>query len=256
MTAAATTGAEASFGHVQSVWRALDLLEALAGEEPAGLVELAGRAGLQPSTARRLLATMAARGYVVQSRRSGGYLLGHRALELRGPIHRRHARLRRLARPHLERARQVCGETASLVVPVDVTAVLWVDEALGAPPVVPCTGRCLPSHATAPGRALLAAMSPPDVARRHAGIAAELRAELARIRERGFAVEDEELADSRSAVAAAVAVDGAAIAAVAVSGPSVRLRRVGLGELGEMASIFAEELAAELSAPAVRPAAA
>jgi IclR family transcriptional regulator, acetate operon repressor len=120
---------EARFGHVQSVWRALDLLEALAGEEPAGLVEVAGRAGLQPSTARRLLATMAARGYVVQNRRSGGYLLGHRALELRGPVERRHGRLRRIARPHLERARRVCGETTSLVVPVDMTAVLWIDEA-------------------------------------------------------------------------------------------------------------------------------
>ena len=99
MAPAANQSADARFGHVQSVWRALDLLEALAGEEPAGLVELAGRAGLQPSTARRLLSTMAARGYVVQSRRSGGYLLGHRTLELRGPVQRRTARLRRTIWP-------------------------------------------------------------------------------------------------------------------------------------------------------------
>jgi IclR family transcriptional regulator, acetate operon repressor len=243
--AAAERPAEPRFGHVQSVWRALDLLEALAGEEPAGLVELSARAGLQPSTARRLLATMAARGYVLQSRRSGGYLLGHRAAELRGPIERRHGRLRRIARPHLERARRVCGETTSLVVPVDGTAVLWLDEALGAPPVAPCAGRCLPAGATAHGKALQAAMG-----------TADLRPELARIRDRGFAVQEDDLASGRSAVAAAAMVDGAPIAAIGVSGPSDRLRRVGFAELGEMASIFAEELGAELSRDAARPAAA
>ena len=113
---------------------------------------------------------MAARGYVVQSRRSGGYLLGHRTLELRGPVQRRTARLRRVARPHLERARRVCGETISLAVPVESTSVLWIDEVMGAPPAIPRLGRCLPAHASAAGKAL-----------------------LADARERGFAIEDEDL---------------------------------------------------------------
>ena len=270
MTTAAPPGgtADGRFGHVQSVWRALDLLEALAGEEPAGLVELAGRAGLQPSTARRLLATMAARGYVVQSRRSGGYLLGHRALELRGPVERRHGRLRRIARPHLERARRVCGETVSLVVPVETTSVLWVDQALGAPPAASRIGRCAPAHATAPGKALLAGHTPGAIARRYSALALDpathrtivtldaLGADLTRTRDRGFAVEEEELEPGVAAVAAAVALDGAPVAAIAVSGPADRLRGVGLGELGEMVSIFAGELAGDLARTAARPAAA
>ena len=231
--APAAQSADARFGHVQSVWRALDLLEALAGEEPAGLVELAGRAGLQPSTARRLLSTMAARGYVVQSRRSGGYLLGHRTLELRGPVQRRTARLRRVARPHLERARRVCGETISLAVPVESTSVLWIDEVMGAPPATPRLGRCLPAHASAAGKAL-----------------------LADARERGFAIEDEDLEPGVVAVAAAVTVDSAPIAAIGVAGPAARLHGVGLDELGEMASIFAGELAADLGRAPARPAAA
>jgi IclR family acetate operon transcriptional repressor len=265
--ASATT--DARFGHVQSVLRALDLLEALAGEEPTGLVELAGRAGLQPSTARRLLATMAARGYVAQSRSSARYHLGHRALELRTPVERRTRRLRRIARAHLERARRVCGETVSLVVPADTASVLWVDQALGAPPLTPLTGHCLPAHATAPGKALLATWSGAAIARRYGTIGLEARTErtiatltalrddLALTRERGFAVEDEELQSGTAGVAAAVAVDRAApVAAIGVSGPAARLRQVGLGELGEMVSIFAEELGGELARDAVEPVAA
>jgi DNA-binding IclR family transcriptional regulator len=189
---------------------------------------------------------MAARGYVVQSRRSGGYLLGHRALELRGPIDRRYGRLRRAARPHLERARRVCGETTSLAVPVETTSVLWIDEALGAPPVRPRVGRRLPAHATATGKALLAASGPVELG--HAG-------DLAGVRRKGFAVEDEELEPGTAAVAAAVMVDGTPVAAIGVCGPAPRLRRVGLDELGETTSIFAEELAAHLALERARAAA-
>ena len=48
---------------IQSVARALDLLEALS-EDPLGLVDLGRRTGLQPSTTHRMLATLKARGYV------------------------------------------------------------------------------------------------------------------------------------------------------------------------------------------------
>ena len=43
---------------VQAVARSLDILDALAGETELGLVEIANRAGLGPSTAHRLLATL------------------------------------------------------------------------------------------------------------------------------------------------------------------------------------------------------
>ena len=53
---------------VQSLDRALDLLEALASAEELGVSELAARTGLVPSTAHRLLATLVARGYAAQTR--------------------------------------------------------------------------------------------------------------------------------------------------------------------------------------------
>ena len=67
---------------VQSLERALDLLEALASTDELGVSDLAARTGLVPSTAHRLLGTLVSRGYAAQSPASGRYLLGYKLLEL------------------------------------------------------------------------------------------------------------------------------------------------------------------------------
>ena len=67
---------------VQSLERALDLLEALAGADELGVSEIAAQTGLVPSTAHRLLGTLVARGYASQNPTTGRYLLGYKMLEL------------------------------------------------------------------------------------------------------------------------------------------------------------------------------
>ena len=67
---------------VQSLDRALDLLEALASAGELGVSDLAARTGLVPSTAHRLLATLVERGYAAQSASGGRYLIGYKLLEL------------------------------------------------------------------------------------------------------------------------------------------------------------------------------
>ena len=68
---------------IQSVARALDILEVLAGERD-GLVlsELSGRVGLNSSTCHHLISTLVARGYVLHLGRSRGYALGAKVQEL------------------------------------------------------------------------------------------------------------------------------------------------------------------------------
>jgi len=101
---------------IQSVDRALDLLEALGEAEELRLSQLAARAGLTLSTTHRLLATLMARGYVAQHSDGGPYELSYRALTVAAPAARRTTALRATARACLERIRKVSGETANLAV--------------------------------------------------------------------------------------------------------------------------------------------
>ena len=84
---------------VQSLDRALDLLEALASTDELGVSEVAAKTGLVPSTAHRLLGTLVARGYAAQSPNSGRYLLGYKLLELTSGLQDRLHRLKTAARP-------------------------------------------------------------------------------------------------------------------------------------------------------------
>ena len=115
---------------VQSVERAFDLVEALAGGDELGVTELAERTGLVPSTAHRLLATLAKRGYATRSSTSGGYMLGYKVVELASAIEKSLARLRDLAHPHLEGIQQATGESANLTV-LDGDTVVYVDSVQG-----------------------------------------------------------------------------------------------------------------------------
>ena len=151
---------------VQSLDRALDLLEALAGADELGVSEIAAQTGLVPSTAHRLLGTLVARGYAAQSPTSGRYLLGYKLLELTsgaaGPARQR---LRTAARPHLEaiqardrrddqpgRARGPRRRLRRSASPGTRSVRLFTE-----------IGRAIPAHTSGAGKALLAWRDPADV---------------------------------------------------------------------------------------------
>lgn len=255
-------------GQVQSVARALDLLEALATSDESGLVEVAARAGLLPSTAHRLLATLTARGYVFRNPATGRYLLSYKVLELGSQVQRRTAHLRAVTRPYLERVRKVCGETVNLVVLDDEADIVYVDqlEGLHAMRMFMHIGRKFPAYTAAAGKALLAYWPDGEVAEQYREqrfepltprtitSLADLLRDLERTRRRGFAIDDEEHETGVTCVAAAVLDHvGSPAAAISVSGPSQRLRRTGLPELGDLLKIIATELSSELGHREERP---
>ena len=245
---------------MQSVARSLEILEALAGERELGLVEIASRTGLRPSTAHRLLATLLARGYAVQSRPSGRYMLGYKVTELAGVVGERTARLRALARPALERIQAATGESANLSV-LGAPGAVYIDQVEGTRAVrmLARIGAAVPAHASAAGKAMLAS-SPagsvpellgedplpaftPNTIVSHAALEAELEA----VRRRGYAIDDEEHEPGVGCVAAAI-VDrrSGAVAALSVSAPSQRIAAADPAVLGRLLAARAGEVSRAL----------
>ncbi|MBI2982829.1 MAG: IclR family transcriptional regulator [Chloroflexi bacterium] len=241
---------------VQSVDRALDLLEALASSEgEVSITSLANRTSLHVSTVHRLLTTLLRRGYVRQNPETSRYYTGAKLATL-AEGRSRFNELRHRARPILRALVEQTRETSNLVVLDDVMAVYI--ETVPSPHVVrmfTVIGNRVPLHATGAGKALLAWL-PAD--RRDALIErTELRAHTARtiveraslrraleeIRERGYAIDDEEFDEGVRCVAVAVGPIGAPVAAISVSAPAGRMTRQRCGELAPMLRRAASELA-------------
>ena len=144
----------------QTLDRGLQVLEAVArAGDPLTVAEAAASVGLDRTVAHRLVATLAARGYL-QRDSSGGYRLGPTCLALASAI----TDLRTTARPFLEELRNATGETVHVVV-LSGREVVFLDgiESVHTLRVGSRTGRLLPAHATSVGKALLAALPPEQV---------------------------------------------------------------------------------------------
>src|SRR5918999_820637 len=245
---------------VQSLERAFDLLEALSAGGELGVTELANRTGLVPSTAHRLLHTLAKRGYVSQSSESGRYLLGYKVVEVASGLERRLERLRVVAHPHLKRIQRATGETVNLVV-LDADRVVYVDQVEGSRSVRMFTavGTAALAHTTGSGKAIMAA-GPPDVAAalydgrelarltpRTLVTLAALEDDFARIRRRGYALDNEEHEEGVGCVATPLFDHGgSAFAAISVSGPTARIVHADTADLGAMLVQHAEQVSAAL----------
>jgi DNA-binding IclR family transcriptional regulator len=247
---------------VQSVDRALDVLEAVAAGGELGVSEVAARTGLVVSTAHRLLASLADRGYVRQSSTHGRYRLGLKVLELASGEQAQTAALCAAARPHLERIQSVTRETTNLVILVG-DRVVYVDQVAGRHSMRMFTelGSSALAHTTGSGKAMLAYMPAQTIAgmyprarepferltpRTHTTLAS-LTDELARVRRRGYALDDEEHEEGVSCVAAPV-FDGAgtAFAAISISAPTSRIIHADTSELGRLLRHHAADVSAAL----------
>ena len=224
-------------GTVQSIVRALSLLEAL-GDNRAevGISELSKRVDLHVSTTHRLLATLVAQGYARQDPDTGRYALGAKALHL-AEAYLGQMDLRLVVRPFLERLSQTTGETANLVI-LDGQEALYLDkvESPQSLRIFSRIGRRAPLHCTAVGKILLADRSKAAVdallgrgplerlTRNTITSLSQLRRELEKVRDEGFALDREECEDGACCIAVPVqTVRGETVAAVGVSGPAMRM---------------------------------
>ncbi|HKW78106.1 MAG TPA: IclR family transcriptional regulator [Candidatus Limnocylindria bacterium] len=244
---------------VQSVDRALDLLEALgAADGEVSITALAARTGLHVSTVHRLLSTLLRRGYVRQNAETSRYYAGAKLATL-AEGRSRYGEMRFRARPILRAITDQTRETANLVVLDDLAAVYI--ETVPSPQVVrlfTAVGNRVPLHATGAGKCLLASL--PTVKRDalldrlelrpytpHTIVEpAALRRALDEARERGFTIDDEEYDEGVRCVAVPVGGMSDAMAAISVSAPSSRMTRQRCLELVPALRRSAAELAGAL----------
>jgi DNA-binding IclR family transcriptional regulator len=229
------SGPAARDGGVQSVDRAITVLEILARRGETGVSEVAAELEVHKSTAFRLLGALEGRGLVEQTADRGKYRLGIGLIPLAGAVADR-LDVTRQSRDVCERLASDFGETINLAILQEHYAVN-VDQALGPASVSTrnWVGRLTPLHCTSSGKILLAHLPP---SRRGRVLAAggtpqhtphtlspdALERELEQVRRDGYATAVEEYEIGLNAAAAPV-LDraGRVVAALSLSGPSYRL---------------------------------
>lgn len=219
---------------VQSVDRALTILEILARTGDAGLGEIADELGVHKSTVSRTVAALAAHDLVEQTEARGPVRLGAGILRLAGATTAR-LDLVQEARPVCRVLAEQTGETVNVAVMAGHTA-LYVDQALGPSTITSYNwvGQHIPLHATSNGRVLLGGLAPAERPEAWGELTAftphtvTQPAELERLvtlaKERGYAVVRDELDIGLTAMAAPVHnAHGELIASISLSGPSFRM---------------------------------
>lgn len=256
---------------VPAVQRAVRVLHALRGGGRR-LSDLSQELGLSMSTLSDLLATLEETAMVERDPVSRTFRLGPAVVEL-GLAARRELGLTRAARPELDWLRDTTGETAILHVPSgDAAVIVDATESLHQLKVVAPVGHRLPAFAGSVAKVLLAgsadervrsALGPgplPAFTARCVTDPDVYRAELRRVRERGYATDDEEYIAGVRAVSAPVTGEGGdTVAVITVIGASSRVSRSRLGPLADEVMTAAARVSGRLGAgvtagPAATPA--
>jgi DNA-binding IclR family transcriptional regulator len=249
-------------GTIQSVDRAARILKALAGgPRRLGVSQLADQLALSRPTVHALLQTLLAHGFVEQDRDSDKYQLGPGLLHL-GSSYLDLNELRARSLVQAERLAQQTGEAVRVGVlhgpsVVVVHHVFRPDAAFQVLEV----GAQLPAHASALGKAILAYQPDALVAELTAEAlprltsrtltATAVAAELADVREKGFARERDEAVLGESSLAAPIVDHGGhAVGAIGVVGETRRIFPRGPAKgLPEAVTDAARSISRELGAP-------
>ena len=246
---------------VKALVKALRILECLAEDErpSATLTELSRRLHLHVSTVHRLMVNLLRQGFVEVDPATGGYRLSFRMLRMGLKVLDR-LDFRQVAQPLLRELNQKTQETVHLAI-LQGHHALSIDK-IGSPQPVALDarlGNILPLYCTGVGKSLLA-FQPDDV---QAGILhalklerrtphtitnhALLRKELARVREQGFATDNEEVVVGLRCVAAPIMNhQGQVLGAFSVAGPAHRITPERVPELAWLVCEASREISFRL----------
>lgn len=221
---------------VKSAERALAILELLTTRErPMPFGQIASSLGYPKSSLHQLLRTLIDRGWVEIHPDTGQYALGIRTWEA-GHAYLRAVDLSTRAKPYMQAVRDEIDETVQLAI-LDGRYNVYIAKVDGMQnlAMVSAVGRRIEAHATGLGKALLSGLTDAEVVALFRGVKLEhftpttvtdlsdLIVELAEVRNRGYAIDNEEHTIGVRCVAAPLRnQDGSVIAAMSVSVPTVR----------------------------------
>ncbi|HEY1819310.1 MAG TPA: IclR family transcriptional regulator [Trebonia sp.] len=247
---------------VQSVDRALTILDILARHGELGVTEIAASLGVHKSTAFRLVSALEQHRLVEQLSERGKYRLGFGIVRLASATTAR-MNLSQESRPFCRELATEFNETVNVAV-LDTGAAVNIAQEQGQATVSVQNwiGRRTPLHATSSGKVLLAWAAGPQVLEFPADLArytphtitsgAALRTELDRVRGLGWACTEEELEIGLNAVAAPIRGQGGTVlAAISISGPSYRLTAHSFPAIAARLRSCAAEISAQLGYSAV-----
>jgi IclR family transcriptional regulator, acetate operon repressor len=253
----ATTAANPARG-TTAVDRGAELLvRVLESEQPVALADLASASGIPKSTASRLVSALERQGLIEQDGARGRLRPGPAILRVaeRGMLERS---VVEMAGPSLDALGELTGETINLAVParhgVEHVAQVESRHFLGAGQWL---GRSVDYHCTAVGKVFLAfgratMPAPPHTRLTEHTIVdpARLSAELEVVRRREFATAVDELEVGLAAIASPVrGAGGEVLAALSISGPTIRMTPERIAELEPILIEEARTLSGRLGNP-------
>ncbi len=245
-----------------SVEKALRVIDYLA-RYPRGctLSELSRGLGLNKSSVHHLLSTLIPYDYVTQDEESRKYSLGFKFLTI-GRTIIDNMDLRAVAGGHLRRLHESCGEAVHLAIlrRGKVVYIDKIDSPGGGLSLATYVGFATDPHSAAGGKVLLSELGREQVAEMYrdreftayakktiTSLEGLLKA-LEEVREKGYALDDEEYYEGARCVAAPVRAGGRIVAALSVTGSifSLTMERIESELIGEVTRT-AEEISAAMA---------
>jgi IclR family KDG regulon transcriptional repressor len=223
----------APVGVVVKVLRILEVLH----DAPGGLQlkEIATQTAINKSTAYRFLAHLESAGYLFRDDQ-GTYVIGPKLARLGSGINYEEM-LRKISRSVLQGLWEATGETVNLSI-LEGHQILYLDviESSHTFRLASQLGSRRPLYCTSLGKAMAAHLPPSEVDELLSGMTLErqtprtiiqrskLKKDFEKIRQRGYAVDDEEAVLGARCVAVPVFdTAGKAVAAISISGPTTRV---------------------------------
>lgn len=245
---------------VQSVDRALTILELLSGHNDGlGITEISNKIDLHKSTVHRLLGTLIYKGFVLQDLESNKYKVSLKLYEL-GAKKVDDAQISKASKPYTKALMESLNEIVHLVIR-DNNEIVYIDkvEADNTIRMASTIGKRSPFYCTSVGKAMLAFMPDEEVIKiwENSKIEKltektivdfdEFKQELKKVKEDGYAVDEEENETGVRCIGAPVFNrNGEIEGAISISGPANRVLKEKIEEYAEQVKKYADLISKEL----------